>query len=127
MKALTVAVAVWLLAGMAAAEDPAATFQGFCDEWMQSLLARQSDSLSHIQWETDAGGVRGDYVGYKPGHTCITKTGTESAPVGKIIYREVRYEKQGGTVAEAEQSPAKAVETTEVTEIFRYAGGKWIY
>jgi hypothetical protein len=127
MKALTLVAVLMFLGSMAPAEDPATTFQGFCDQWMQSLLVRQTDSMSHIRWETDEAGVRGDYVGYTPGHTCITKTGTESAPVGKIIYREVRYEKHGGTVAEAEQSPAKAVETTEVTEIFRYAGGKWIY
>jgi hypothetical protein len=48
-------------------------------------------------------------------------------PIGKITYLEVRYEKRGTTREEAEGNPAKPLETTEVTEIFRYAKGQWIY
>jgi len=127
MKAVMVGVAMLLVAGVASAEDPVATFQGFCDDWMQRLLSRESVNVANIQWQTDDGGVRGDYIGYTPDHVCITKTGTAGVPVGKITYREVRYEKRGGSVAEAERNTAAAVETTEVTEIFRYASGQWIY
>jgi hypothetical protein len=111
----------------AVAEDPASAFNGFCEEWMQKLAAREHDNVNHIQWQSSGSEVQGDYVGYTQEHTCQTKNGTGSVPVGKINYREVRYEKRGSSVAEAETSPARAVEVTEVTEIFRYAKGKWVY
>ena len=112
---------------VARAEDPADSFPQFCDEWIEKLAARERDNVAHIKWESDGNVVKGDYVGYTREHTCVTKMGTQSTPVGKIIYREIKYQKLGPTVEEAEHTAARAVETTEITEIFRYAGGKWIY
>lgn len=109
------------------ADDAASMFPQFCDEWMQRLAVREQRNVAHIQWQQNDGGVKGDYVGYTQDHTCVTKEGTKSVPVGKITYVEIRYEKQGGTVADAEQSVARPVESTEITEIFRYSDGKWIY
>ena len=127
MKFILAACIAFSLAAAARAEDPDSAFRGFCEEWMQKLHERQARNVSHIQWEPAADGVHGAYVVYSDEHTCITKNGTASVPVGKIIYREVRYEKIGPTVAEAEKTSPHAVETTEVTEIFRYDKGKWIY
>jgi len=112
---------------VARAEDPADSFPQFCDAWIEKLAARERDNAAHIKWESDGSIVKGDYLGYTHEHTCITKMGTQSTPVGKIIYREIKYEKLGPTVEEAEHTEARPVETTEITEIFRYAGGKWIY
>lgn len=109
------------------AEDPADSFPQFCDEWIEKLAARERDNVAHIKWEADGSIVKGKYVGYTHEHTCVTKMGSQSTPVGKISYREIKYEKLGATVEEAEQTPARPVEITEITEIFRYAGGKWIY
>jgi hypothetical protein len=128
MRVSIIASAILLLAGTARAEDVAAQFQGFCSEWMQKLEAREHANVSHIKWESKAdGAVQGDYVGYTHEHTCVTKDGTGSVPVGKISYREVRYEKHGTSIQEAEHSPPKPIEITEVTEIFRYSKGKWVY
>jgi len=116
-----------LLAAGAYAEDAASAFPKFCEEWMQKLDARERANVSHIKWEQRADGVLGTYVGYSQEHTCELKEGSHKTPVGTITYREVRYEKRGNTIPEAEKSTPNPVEVTEVTEIFRYEKGKWIY
>jgi len=110
----------------AVAGDVASQFESFCVEWMGKLAARQEDNIAHIKWDTKPDGVKGEYVGYTTEHTCTLKNETQ-VPIGKIIYREIVFQKSGGTIPEAEKSPAQAIETTEVTEIFRYASGKWVY
>jgi len=121
-------LAVLAVSGAAYAQDAAAgAFPQFCEEWMQKLAAREQRNVANIKWAEAADGVSGEYIGYGQEHTCVTKTGTQSVPVGKITYREVRYEKHGGSVSDAEKNPPQAVETTEITEIFRYSAGKWIY
>jgi hypothetical protein len=128
MKGFLALLAVVLLGAAARAEDPTSQFEGFCQEWMHKLEAREQNNVTHIQWQTNGEGVTGDYTGYYTHeHTCIVKSGTASVPVGKITYREIRYEKHGGNVSEAEHSDPRPVETTDVTEIFRYDKGKWIY
>ena len=102
-------------------------FKAFCEEWMGKLAARERDNVTNIQWETRADGVIGGYTAYSTEHTCVMKDGTGDVPVGKITYREYRYEKRGTSIPEAKASPPHPVETTEVTEIFRYSEGKWIY
>jgi hypothetical protein len=109
------------------AQDAEAAFRNFCEEWMQKLAAREHDNVASIKWQQDAYGVQGGYIGYTQEHTCLTKAGTASVPVGEIIYREIRYEKHGASIPEAERSVAHPVATTEITEIFRFAGGRWIY
>jgi hypothetical protein len=115
---------LWSTAAMAG--DVAGQFTAFCEEWMGKLAARQEHNVSHIKWDTKQDGVKGEYVGYTTEHTCTLKNETK-VPIGKIIYREIVYQKSGGSVPEAEKSAAEAIETTEVTEIFRYDGGKWVY
>ena len=111
----------------ARAQDADGSFPQFCDECIEKLAAREQDNVTHIKWESEGNAVKGDYVGYTHEHTCVTKMGTQSTPVGKITYREIKWEKLGPTIEAAEHNPARPVETTEITEIFRYAGGKWIY
>jgi hypothetical protein len=127
MKCFAVLGGLVLLCSAALAEDAVSAFPKFCEEWMHKLVVREQHNVTHIKWESGPGGVVGAYVGYTREHTCMTKDGTGKVPVGEIVYREIRYEKRGGTVPEAEQSIGRAVETTEVTEIFRFEKGKWVY
>jgi hypothetical protein len=127
MKMVTIVGTLLLLAGVAHAGDPATAFQGFCDHWIQMLQTREQTNATHIHWHTDAQGVLGSYVGYSREHRCVTKTGTGSVPIGEIMYDEVQYEKRGSSIAEARKSSPHAVDTTAVTEIFRYSKGKWVY
>ncbi len=113
-------------ASKASPEQVSQEFDQFCQDWMAKLAQREHDNIKNIKWNSGSDGVEGEYVGYPPDHTCVVKDGGEE-PVGKIAYQEVRYEKHGATVAEAQQNPAHAVETTAVTELFRYDHGKWIY
>ena len=110
----------------ASPEEIYKAFDVFCQEWMKKLAAREHDNIAHIKWDTRPDGVEGAYVAYNQEHTCVAKNG-DSEPVGRIAYQEVLYAKRGKTIAEAQQSPAQPVETTAVTELFRYDKGKWIY
>jgi hypothetical protein len=107
-------------------EQIVAAFQTFCQEWMQKLAAREHDNIANIKWNTRPDSVQGEYVGYTQDHTCTVKN-EDTAPVGKIAYQEVRYEKRGATVAEAKNSPPHPVESTAVTELFRFEKDKWVY
>jgi hypothetical protein len=119
-----------LLIAPVAAETPdtaKSAFPKFCEEWMEKLEAREKRNVTLIKWEEQADAVWGTYVGYSKQHNCILKDGDPTVPVGKITYLEVRYEKRGTTREEADRNPAKPLETTEETEIFRFAKGAWIY
>ena len=126
MRLLVSLCCVVLFSTAALAEDATAAFTSFCEEWMGKLAAREQHNVTHIKWDAQPGAVKGEYVGYTHEHTCTVKNATQ-VPIGKIIYREIVYRKRGGTIPEAEKSPAEAIEATEVTEIFRYSGGKWVY
>lgn len=118
-----------MLLGSAPAHAQAAknSFPTFCKEWVQKLAERERRNQSLIEWREEQGQVRGTYIGYSKQHQCEYKEAKDSTPLGKITYLEVRYEKRGPTRQEAERNPAQPVETTEVTEIFRYAKGQWLY
>ena len=117
---------VVLFSTAALAEDATAAFTSFCEEWMGKLAAREVHNVANIKWDAKPGAVKGEYVGYTKEHTCTVKEASK-VPIGKIIYREIVYQKHGGSIPEAEKSPAEATEVTEVTEIFRYSAGKWVY
>src|SRR5438034_513524 len=99
----------------ARAQDADGSFPQFCDEWIEKLAIREHDNVAHIKWESQGSVVKGAYIGYTHEHTCISKMGTQSTPVGKITYREIKWEKLGPTIEEAEHNPARPVETTEIT------------
>lgn len=109
----------------AASEKPIRSFQAFCDGWMEKLRHRELNDLAHIEWQTNAEGVQGTYIGYSEDYTCTVSA--DGPPVGKVEYREVRYEKRGRTIAEAEQSSPQPVEICITTELFGYTKGKWQY
>jgi hypothetical protein len=102
-----------------------ASFQVFCGEWMKKLHAREVDNLAHIEWQTSSVGVSGTYVGYSEDYTCTV--GPNRPPVGKITYRELRYEKRGADLAEAKRDTPRTVEVVETKELFSYIKGKWDY
>ncbi len=128
MKAIVATLVLLLTAsGTALGADAKAEFPAFCEEWMSKLAAREKRNVSLIKWDENGSNVSGSYIGYSNQHSCIFKEDSGPVPVGKITYLEVRYEKRGNTREEAERSPAQAVETTEVTESFRYAKDQWVY
>jgi hypothetical protein len=112
--------------GQSSTLDRAATsFGSFCVEWMQRLAKRNEHNIKGIKWKQDESGVRGAYVSYSPDHVCAMSEHSRSAPTGKITYQEVRYEKRGATIAEANRSVPRPIEIFEVTEIFTFRNGRW--
>ncbi len=102
-------------------------FRGFCDAWMAKLRDRNAYNEAHIAWDAKDGQVTGEYVGYGSDRTCSAREEPGQVPIGKITYREVRYRRQGATPAAAMAGAGTIVEQTDVTEIFRFAKGRWQY
>ena len=104
-------------------QDLTASFQAFCNEWMEKVWAREQ--TEHVEWEPDGDGVKGTYVEYSRDYTCTLTEG--HPPVGKINYLERWYEKRGKTIAEAESSTPEPVKILETGEFFSFIRGKWDY
>jgi hypothetical protein len=103
------------------------SFDTFCGEWGKKLHEREVHNIASIKWDSGTSWVQGTYVGYSEPLSCAVEPDSGTVPVGKIIYHEFVYEKRGPSIKAAEGEPGQAVETTEVTEIFRYQNGKWVY
>jgi hypothetical protein len=100
----------------------------FCVKWMGFLETRERDNKKGIKWEKQPAGVSGHYVGYSKEYDCTMKErSSNGTPVATIQYKEYVFEKAGASQGEAEQAEPKTVDATEVTEIFRYNKGQWIY
>lgn len=130
---VVVAAAVGCWQGSPArAEDPTVVrkkFDAFCAEWIAKLSERERNNKARIRWQVGPDGVVGEYIGYSTEHECkLVENGDPNAiPVGKITYREMKYRQSGKSTADAAKSTPRIVELTEVTEIFRYASGRWVY
>ncbi len=103
--------------------------EAFCTKWMGFLATRERDNRAAIKWETRADGVTGQYVGYSTDYKCHLKesNGRGDTPVATIVYREFLYQKDGPSAATAGETAPQVKEATEVTEIFRYTKGQWVY
>ncbi len=102
-------------------------FRSFCDTWMAKLQERNTFNTAHIAWTKGGPGVVGEYVSYGTDRTCIAREEPGKDPIGKITYREIKYRKEGATETAAMGAAGSIVEQTDVTEIFRYAKGRWQY
>jgi hypothetical protein len=102
-------------------------FRSFCDEWMGKLHERNTYNEAHIPWTKGGPGVVGEYLNYGHDRTCIAREEPGKDPIGKITYREIKYRKEGPTETAAMAAAGTIVEQTDVTEIFRYAKGRWQY
>jgi len=100
----------------------------FCVKWMGFLETRERDNRKGIKWENKPNGVAGHYVGYSKEYDCELKPrSSNGTPVATIEYKEFVYEKTGPSRGDAEQAEPAVIDAIEVTEIFRYAKGQWVY
>jgi hypothetical protein len=115
-------------AGGESDEQIADQLKAFCQKWMGFLETRERDNKKGIKWEKKASGISGHYVGYSKDYDCVMKErSSNGTPVATIQYKEYLYEKTGSSQGDAEQKEPSVVEATEVTEIFRYNKGQWVY
>jgi hypothetical protein len=118
----------------ASAGQPAAIakprFEQFCASWMGKLQAREKVNLASAQVERRGKRFVIEYTGYgsKP-LRCETKaTGVPQNPfVGKLVYKELRYQKAAKKAAAARGASPSVVAITEILEIFRFDGSRWVY
>jgi hypothetical protein len=116
-------------AAPAAGEDKATVdLRAFCKKWMGFLEQRESDNRRKVKWQPGGAGVAGTFVGYSKDYDCIMKEkSTNGTPIATIVYREYLYSAAGPSKDEALAAQPTVVEATEVTEIFRYTKGEWVY
>jgi hypothetical protein len=108
--------------------EAAKKFETFCGGWLDKLRERERFNRTRIEWRKEPSGVVGEYVGYD------TKTyrmhppaDVQASPVGKLVYMELRLRITGESEAAALKNGPQIIEQTEVTELFRYDRGAWVY
>jgi hypothetical protein len=103
-------------------------FKTFCDGWMGKLRERERYNISKIEWKPGDRGVVGEYVGYDTENFTIADiTNPETQPIGRVVYLELKMRLSGTTDVDALAQKPEIVERTEVTELFRYERGAWVY
>ena len=114
-----------------AAESPDAVqakFEAFAAEWMEKLRERERFNAKNVKWRPAGEGVEGLYVGYDTAnYRLLPLSNVETMPIGKIVYLELKLRLAGGSEDDARAGRPQIVERVEVTELFRYHGGKWVY
>ncbi len=110
-------------------EAALATFDTFTLEWMQKLIQTENFHKSQAQVVESPDGFAVEYIGYIPDrHINVKKTNSSDTPyVGILTYLEKKLRCAGKTKEDALKGPFEQVETSPVSEIFRFTKGKWVY
>lgn len=114
-----------------AAEDPAVVrkkFEDFVSGWMDRLRERERFNASKVKWKPAGAGVEAVYVGYDTANFRILPiSNMETTPIGKIVYLELTLRLAGEDETAARTGQPQIIDRVEVTELFRYSDGKWVY
>lgn len=97
---------------------------------MGKLAKREVRNLAGAEAHKNAGHVVLSYIGYaKAPKKCSARaSGIAGNPyIGKVVYLEFAYERRGANRRAALKAEPKIVSRTEILEIFRHDGSKWIY
>jgi hypothetical protein len=112
----------------ASSADAAKKFETFCGSWLGKLRERERHNKSRITWQKQPSGVVGEYVGYDTEtYRMMPPADVQQVPVGRLIYMELRFRVAGESEAVALKQKPEVIERTEVTELFRYDRGNWVY
>ena len=102
------------------------SFDTFTIAWMRKLtrLDRHKEKVT----ETD-GSFSAEYLKYLPArYTVVKKTKSEETPfIGILTYYRRTFRSTGMTKEEALEGPFEELTTKQVSEIFPYTKGKWVY
>jgi len=109
-------------------EELTTKFKTFCDSWMEKLRERERNNIAHIEWKPGDRGVVGEYVGYDTTNIEIPAiTNPDKQPIGRVVYMELKLRLTGTNDVDALAQKPEIVERTEVTELFRFERGNWVY
>lgn len=118
------------LAGEAVPPSILTSFENFSKGWMSRLEQVNQQNSRDLKPAPAANGrLVGRYVCYGP--DCVREVrGTDSKAtpyVGIIRYAQKVMEKEGETPQKMKDHPGVPTSEIQVTEIFRYTGGRWVY
>ena len=111
-------------------EDQArASFEVFTRKWMQRLSKTEDFLKKRMQIRQTQEGFVAEYTGYLPHrYTRIKLTQSEATPfVGILTYYKKTMRSVGKTKNQAINGLFEHAETSQVSEIFRYTKGEWVY
>lgn len=112
----------------ASPEELKTKFKTFCDSWMEKLRERERNNIAHIEWKPGGTGVVGEYVAYDTqNYTMGDISNPDTKPIGRVIYMELKMRLSGPSQVDALAQKPEIVERTEVTELFRFERGNWVY
>jgi hypothetical protein len=95
---------------------------------MGKLRERERNNIAHIDWHPGERGVVGEYVGYDTTNFQIPEiSNPDKQPIGRVIYMELKLRLSGTSNVDALAQKPEIVERTEVTELFRFERGSWVY
>ena len=113
------------------AEDQArASFDVFTRKWMRKLAEGREDfQKKRMQITQTQEGFIAEYIGYLPyRYTKIKLTQSEATPfIGILTYYKKTMRSVGKTERQAINGLFEHAETSQVSEIFRYTKGEWVY
>jgi hypothetical protein len=102
------------------------SFDTFTIAWMRKLtkIDRHKEKVTETE-----GSFSVEYLKYLPTrYTVVKKTKSEQTPfVGILTYYRRQFHSTGTTEEEAQEGPFEELKTKQVSEIFRYTKGKWVY
>lgn len=106
------------------------SFDVFTIEWMKKLSdAEEFHRTQDVKVSQSPEGFAAEYVGYFPHrYIIVKKTDSKETPfVGILTYFEKTLRCVGKTKEEALQGPFQETGSQQVSEIFRFTKGKWVY
>ena len=112
------------------AEDRArASFDVFTRKWMRKLAETEDFQKKRMQIAQTQEGFVAEYIGYLPyRYTRIKLTQSEATPfIGILTYYKKTMRSVGKTKKQAINGLFEQAETSQVSEIFRYTKGEWVY
>ena len=114
--------------GAASQAEVQQKFEAFAADWMSKLRERQRFNVENVAWQPAAEGVEAVFVGYDTtNYQMLPLTNLDSTPIGKLVYMELKLRVAGPSKTEALAREPQIIERVEVTELFRFSRGKWVY
>ncbi len=105
------------------------SFDVFTRRWMQKLAKTEDFQKKRMNIRQTQEGFVAEYIGYLPyRYTTIKLTQSKATPfVGILTYYKKIMRSVGKTKKQALNGLFEHAETSQVSEIFRYTKGEWVY
>ncbi len=106
-----------------------ASFDVFTRKWMRKLAGTEDFQKKRMQIRQTQEGFVAEYTGYLPyRYTTIKLTQSKATPfIGTLTYYKKTMRSVGKTEEQAINGLFEHAETSQVSEIFRYTKGEWVY